>query len=131
MKLVITALILPILIFSFAGSWAGIGSSSFHLVVHDAFHGTVSFKGAQISNTVASASSAFAWITLLFAILGNRKSIALVSLAALLVPFLHCAIFVSSFYTAEYRNSLNHVAFLVAVAGMAVVCLASLLTPDD
>ena len=128
MKSVVPALILPILMFSFAGTWAGIGSMSFHIVAQDAFNGSVFWKGVQISNAVASISASFAWIALVIALFTNQKSIVLFSFAALLIPGLHSIIFVEQFYTSEIRNSLNHIAFLVAICSMAMVCLTYLLT---
>ena len=131
MKFLVSALILPILIFSFAGTWVGIGSISFHVVAQDAFTGSVIWKGVQISNVGASVSAVFAWIALVIAIFSNQKLIVLFSLAALLIPSLHSIVFIEQFYTSEYRNSWNHIAFLVAVCCMAMICLTCLLTISD
>lgn len=104
----------------------GSGSTSFHLVAHDAFEGSVSVKGAQISNLVASMSAAFAWALLALSTITKRRHVVLFAAAALIIPGIHSLIFIDSYYTPEVRNSLNHIGFLLSVACLAMVCFTDL-----
>ncbi len=129
MRLTSIAIILPVLLFSLAGYWAGIGSSSVQIIYAGPFTGSVNYHGLVISNSIASLSVIIAGCLLALSFIYKKRDLLWIVLGALTIPTVHSIIFINHYYTETYRNSLNHIAFMLTIIMLAVYSFAGLCTP--
>lgn len=126
MKLLVPALILPVLLFALSGDWLWRGDGTSIYGVQSPFDGVVSVGGLAISNTMASVSALLAFAILVVALMLDRKSLALLSMGALVLPAVHSWVYLTNYYTVDFRNGYNHVAFMLSIGCTAMAALWSL-----
>lgn len=119
MNLAVPALILPLLLFALSGDWLWRGNETMIYGVQTPFDGVVSVGSFSISNLMASVSALLAYAVLVATVLVGRHSLAILCLGALVLPVVHSWVYLTNYYTEDFRNGSHHVAFMLAIAAIA------------